>query len=188
MRTRALAAAVEEFAERGFEAGSLRSVARRAGLSQPLISYHFGSKQALWEAVKEEVVRRASVRLTQAIGRHARDEDLVLGLMSAFFEHAHASRTTRRIGLWALLLGDATFSGEAETLQRVAGLVRQAQERGALRNDVPAEHLVWIFRGAVYDWLDNRDRVCEVFGWDPEDSELDTRFLESLRTLGAVGR
>ena len=186
VRARALAAAVEEFAERGFEAGSLRGVARRAGVSPPLISYHFGSKQALLEEVKAEVVHRASVSLAQAIGRHARDADLVRGMMTAFFEHAQVEVTTRRSGLWAQLSGQHSFQGERDTLQRIVALVRHAQERGELRDDVAAEHLVWTFRSAVYGWLDNRERACEVFDLDPDDEATDARYLGALLRLAAA--
>ncbi|MEM9190546.1 MAG: helix-turn-helix domain-containing protein, partial [Myxococcota bacterium] len=85
VRARALEAAIQEFAERGYETGSLRAIARRAGVSQPLISYHFGSKEELWNAVKQEVVQRANARLLLEV-RQADDEDSILGVMRAFFD------------------------------------------------------------------------------------------------------
>lgn len=44
-------AALAEFADKGFEAASIRTIAERTGLKHQLITYHFQSKQALWEAV-----------------------------------------------------------------------------------------------------------------------------------------
>ncbi|MEM9066936.1 MAG: TetR family transcriptional regulator [Myxococcota bacterium] len=184
VRARALEAAIEEFAERGFETGSLRAIARRAGLSQPLISYHFGSKEELWKEVKREVVRRANERLLLEIKR-AKGEDPVLSLMRAFFDFAEAEPLARRIGMWAELAGDTDFEGEAALLRWVVGLVERAQAAGILRDDIPAEHLIWIFRSAVYDWLNNRARICEVFGWDPTRPDLDEHFLASMRRMGS---
>lgn len=50
-RTAILDAAEAEFAECGFDGASMRAIARRAGVHQPLIHYHFDTKEALFEAV-----------------------------------------------------------------------------------------------------------------------------------------
>jgi AcrR family transcriptional regulator len=49
-RDRILAAALEEFANRGFDGTTTAEIARRAGVTQPLVHYHFASKDALWRA------------------------------------------------------------------------------------------------------------------------------------------
>src|SRR5882762_4723178 len=48
-----LDASLSEFAQRGFEAASIRRIAERTGLQHPLITYHFRSKLILWRAVAE---------------------------------------------------------------------------------------------------------------------------------------
>src|SRR5271169_3036434 len=55
LETRAsiLNAAITEFAERGFEGASIRSIADRLGLQHPLITYHYRSKDILWRAAAE---------------------------------------------------------------------------------------------------------------------------------------
>lgn len=50
-----LRAAVEVFAELGYEGASTREISRRAGANQSQIGYHFGSKEALWKAAMESV-------------------------------------------------------------------------------------------------------------------------------------
>ncbi|MGH1505608.1 MAG: helix-turn-helix domain-containing protein, partial [Acidimicrobiales bacterium] len=44
-RARILAAAVEVFAERSFDGASTREIASRAEVTQPLLNYHFQSKE-----------------------------------------------------------------------------------------------------------------------------------------------
>jgi TetR/AcrR family transcriptional regulator len=46
-----LDAALSEFAERGFDAASIRNIAMRIGLQHPLITYHYRTKEILWKAV-----------------------------------------------------------------------------------------------------------------------------------------
>jgi TetR/AcrR family transcriptional regulator len=48
-----LDASLTEFAQRGFEAASIRSIAERTRLQHPLITYHFRTKLILWRAVAE---------------------------------------------------------------------------------------------------------------------------------------
>jgi TetR/AcrR family transcriptional regulator len=48
-----LKAALSEFADKGFEAASIRSIAERTGLQHPLITYHYPTKDALWRATAE---------------------------------------------------------------------------------------------------------------------------------------
>nr|WP_315591729.1 TetR/AcrR family transcriptional regulator [uncultured Cupriavidus sp.] len=50
-RTTILDAALTEFASKGFEAASIRSIADRIGVQHPLITYHYRTKDILWEAV-----------------------------------------------------------------------------------------------------------------------------------------
>ena len=57
-RSAILNAALAEFASKGFEAASIRSIADRIGLQHPLITYHYRSKDVLWQAVAEYVFER----------------------------------------------------------------------------------------------------------------------------------
>src|SRR5436190_12272860 len=52
-RERILDASLVEFAKHSYEGATTASVARRIGVTQPLIHYHFGSKEALWRAAVE---------------------------------------------------------------------------------------------------------------------------------------
>src|ERR1700687_2435194 len=57
-RAAILNAALTEFASKGFEAASIRSIADRVGLQHPLITDHYGSKDIRWHAVAEYVFER----------------------------------------------------------------------------------------------------------------------------------
>jgi AcrR family transcriptional regulator len=50
---RILSAALAAFAERGFDGATTREIAAAAGVPQGLVTYHYASKQALWEAAVE---------------------------------------------------------------------------------------------------------------------------------------
>ncbi len=57
-RDRIVAAAVELFSERSFDGATTREIAARAGVTQPLLNYHFRSKDALWRAAVDSLFER----------------------------------------------------------------------------------------------------------------------------------
>lgn len=56
-RTRLLRFATQIFSQYGYDAVSTGDVARAADLSQPMVHYHFGSKELLWKAAMTELMR-----------------------------------------------------------------------------------------------------------------------------------
>ncbi len=56
-RPRILAAALRQFAEHGYEGTRTAEIARRAGVTPPLVHYHFRTKEQLWRTVVEEMLR-----------------------------------------------------------------------------------------------------------------------------------
>jgi len=61
------------FAERGFEAASIEEVAARAGVSKPIVYEHFGSKEGIYEVVKDREVQYLISLITDSlVGDHPR--------------------------------------------------------------------------------------------------------------------
>jgi TetR/AcrR family transcriptional regulator len=66
-RERIVAAAVEAFSERGFDAASTRDIAQRAGTDQGLVTYHFPNKDQLWRAAADRIFGLLGKRLDEAV-------------------------------------------------------------------------------------------------------------------------
>src|SRR5579864_1940630 len=74
-RDRILAAAADLFSERSFDGATTRDIAARAGVTQPLLSYHFNSKEALWRAAVDSLFAVLDQTLTErAIGLRGVDD------------------------------------------------------------------------------------------------------------------
>jgi len=54
-RASILEAALDVFSERSFEGATTREIATRAGVTQPLLNYHFSTKDELWRAAVDRV-------------------------------------------------------------------------------------------------------------------------------------
>ena len=63
-RERIVIAAVDLFSERSFDGATTREIATRAGVTQPLLHYHFHSKDELWRAAVDSLFER----LRQTLG------------------------------------------------------------------------------------------------------------------------
>jgi AcrR family transcriptional regulator len=61
------------FAERGFEATSIEEIANRAGVSKPIVYEHFGTKEGIYEVVKDREVQRLIAEVDDSlVGDHPR--------------------------------------------------------------------------------------------------------------------
>ena len=60
-----LAAAVEVFADKGFDAATVRDICRKAEANVAAVNYHYGGKEALYAAVLEEVFPKDECRLNE---------------------------------------------------------------------------------------------------------------------------
>jgi AcrR family transcriptional regulator len=62
-------AAVDAFGRRGYAATSVREIVEHAGVTKPVLYYHFGSKEGLMKAIMDEAAKAVS-----AVVEHARLE------------------------------------------------------------------------------------------------------------------
>jgi TetR/AcrR family transcriptional regulator len=91
-------AAAELFAEKGFAATSTREICQRAGITKPVLYYHFGNKEQLYEELvldtfseyKKEV-RRAALRGRSTHGK-------LVEALSAMFSYARHRHNYWRVG------------------------------------------------------------------------------------------
>src|SRR5262245_38825505 len=58
-----LAAAISEFAARGYDGATTAEIARRARVTQPLVHHHFGSKALLWRAAMDQLYAELSAAI-----------------------------------------------------------------------------------------------------------------------------
>jgi TetR/AcrR family transcriptional regulator len=59
------------FAKQGYEAASVREIARQAGVDPALIVHHFGSKEGLWIAVVEQLTEKSSALVDATVALSA---------------------------------------------------------------------------------------------------------------------
>ncbi|VVD83402.1 TetR family transcriptional regulator [Pandoraea aquatica] len=128
------------FAQRGFYASSVRQIAEASGVDAALISHHFGSKEALWVAVVDQIA----------------------ALTHAMVEETHALRDTpgdasERIEKAVRVFVEAVFDNPD-----VGMFFSTAATEEGERLDIITQRLVRPYRDAmvplVADWLKAQNR------------------------------
>ncbi|HUF76110.1 MAG TPA: TetR/AcrR family transcriptional regulator [Longimicrobiales bacterium] len=82
-----IAAARRLFGQRGFDGTSVRAITREAGANLGAVTYHFGSKRALYGAVLEQGLRPIAERVRAAASSEGTALDRMLRVVEAYFEH-----------------------------------------------------------------------------------------------------
>jgi AcrR family transcriptional regulator len=109
-RAEILSAATREFADRGYSGATTAGIARLAGVTQPLVHHHFGSKQGLWNAVLEALFQEFHEALGQAM-REVEGADRATRL--AHLLRAYVSFSGRRPELSRLIRTESSAGGSS---------------------------------------------------------------------------
>ena len=151
-KERILDAAERLFAEQGFDAASLRSITSDAGVNLAAVHYHFGSKEALTEAVfsrRTGPINRERLEVLDAL--EAADTDpTVEQIVEAFirpplrFFQEHEGEAVLRV------LGHAMCQPDESVRALFIDQFREVFERfsvafGRVLHHVPPRELVWRF-------------------------------------------
>lgn len=160
-RAQILEAAGQCFARDGLHGTTMQDIIRQSGLSAGAIYRYFSSKEEIIEAIANE--RHAREQAAIASARRQPDVRAALGEISRrFFGALHDAdeRERRRVGiqLWAEALRDDRIlavvrRGVDEPRTMLAGMIRDAQQRGEMRADLQpdsvARVLVALFHGFI---------------------------------------
>ena len=128
-RARIREAALAQFAAVGFEKATIRAIAADAGVSPGLLRHHFGSKQALREAVDAHVLGEIR-RVSDEVMQDSEHGDLAAAAMSR-----EAIRPYQRYIARALMDGSATIASMFD--QMVAPAEEWLALADASRTDPP---------------------------------------------------
>ena len=86
-RAALIEAARASFSRNGFDGSSVRAITSAAGANLGAITYHFGSKRALYDAVLEQGLRPLLARVQNAVSSEGSALDRMTAVVGAYFEH-----------------------------------------------------------------------------------------------------
>lgn len=174
-RERILEAAHSLFVEKGFAAVSMREIAARSAVTKSLIHHHFGSKEALWELVKERAISAYAEGQEAELRRAtAPDADLLKNGVIRYFTFLQSNPEVVRLFAWTHLDADESCGRlDAELVRLGAERIRQAQQQGLLRADLNPAHVVTLFVNACTQWFTARAHHSQWPGVGSDEEYLD---------------
>jgi TetR/AcrR family transcriptional regulator len=142
-RERILAAALKEFAAKGFAGARVDFIARRAAINKRMLYHYFGNKEGLFKAVLRRKIAERQAWAENLSGDPAES-------LSFWFEAACKDRDWVRLLEWEALRGDAEKVID-EKIRRAAtarGLerIRQRQVRGQISAEFDPRHVMLAMR------------------------------------------
>ncbi len=173
-----LDAAFTVFAERGFGGTSMSLIAERAGVGQPLVVYHFPSKEDLWVAAVESVLGRFLEHLRPSFDAlQGLDPAIRLRLMfQDFTRYSAETPELFQVLLDANKRGGPGLARVAEdqlrpTFERIRELIEPAQKAGAVPAGDPALiYYALVVTGSALFSLNREFKL--LTGRDPRDPDI----------------
>lgn len=102
-KTALLAAAIEVFADKGFDSATVRDICGRAKANVAAVNYHYGSKDGLYAAVLDEVFPTGEewrAQITPSLSPEGRLHEFIRGLAYDIYERGNEMIAQR----WAIFL------------------------------------------------------------------------------------
>ena len=195
-RERILAAAVKEFAAKGYSGARVDAICRASRANPRMLYHHFGDKAGLYVAVLEQVIgdlRREELKL------QVDHVEPLAGMLQLFdFIHGHFASHPELIHL---LSGENLLRGSflrrssktplvaSPLLQLIAGLLRRGERHGVIRKGIDPLHLYVVMVALSYFHRSNAYTLSAIFrtdllqsGWQEQHrqvaAEMLTRFLQ----------
>jgi AcrR family transcriptional regulator len=168
-----LATAKELFSQKGFQFASMDELAKRTGVSKPVIYDLFGSKQDLFKTLMDFELNELATRITTAVEKETDIQSRLSAGLKAFFSFVQENKNS-----WQAFIGATDYpltQAVRQARQRQADLVAELIEQSysfpnhkIISDTIKA--VAWAINGAVESlanwWLDsqlfNLDELVEL--------------------------
>lgn len=190
-----LDAAIESFAELGFDAASVGMIAKRCGCKKALVQYHFASKEKLWQAAVTELWQQREAALPQYFPGTPGFHQTMDGAESLRFVLRQILRFAFAHPAWVgIMFREAASPGPRlewfiEThlrndYEQGLAFISSAQHQGLLPEGDPLE-IILIISGALFYLILTAPLTEKITGRDARDETFIDSYLSTL--LGMLG-
>ena len=177
-RDRIVAAAADLFSERSFDGATTREIAGRAGVTQPLLNYHFPSKEELWRAAVDSLFDALQRTMTErASGLRGVDEVTSAKLRVREF----ITFSARNPQLHRIIMQESKVDGSrmdylvdrhVRPMYEATVAMFESLARVGAVPDIAPEHLYYILTGAGPTMFVLAPECRRLSGLDPSDEAV----------------
>lgn len=187
-----LAAARELMAEKGLPRVTVREVAERAGVQPALVSYYFGSKRGLLQAVVADVASRMLVHMRESAGRGAHFEERLRAIVHDYMSLVGEDPYGPRLIVEQVLFGEEeaidSFADRfaRRNMELIEKVIREGREAGEIR-DVDAMFMIPALLGSCLFFFLAAPIMKRIFGIDEITPELTARYADFVVDMNLRG-
>ena len=189
-RTALLAAGRAAFARKGYDGASIRDITREAGANLGAVTYHFGSKRALYASVLVEGLTPLVDRVGQAAAAPGPSTERLGKVVEAFMDHIGANPDLPRLLLQEIAAGKKPPVELVALVRRNLGhltaILSQGHADGSLRRAHPALSALSVVALPIYLTL-VAPMIREVAGLDIHDAAFRAQALDHVQTFVEAG-
>lgn len=189
-RAALLAAGRRLFARRGFDGASVRDITREAKTNLGAVTYHFGSKRALYVAVLVEGLTPMVDRVGRAAAGAGTPVERLERVVEGFFEHVGANPDLPRLMLQEVTAGRKPPREVVEIVRRnlayVAGILGDGWADGSLRPGHPVLTALSVVSQPIYMTL-VAPMLREAGGVDLGDPATRARAVDHVKAFIRAG-
>jgi AcrR family transcriptional regulator len=179
------------FAEKGFEAVSIREIAKQADDTNiAMIAYYFGSKDGLFKAMIEERFPKTVARL-QAIHEENGDAwDKISAIIDLYVERITGDGSFHKIVFRELTLTiehrsvhrELILSGIEQNWQFIIKYIKEGQGSGLFKADIDPEFTLASVFGTIFQLINMPSWTNRLLGEKDEEYVMSDAFRNRLRT------
>jgi AcrR family transcriptional regulator len=183
-----LETALRLFAEQGFEAVSTRLIAKESGANISLISYYFGSKEKLFEAILSAKIPQMRVQLEAILHDNTLDSwAKVFTLLDLYIDRVFHQRSFNRIIIREMSLMQRPDHANIIVQQIMANwqvifaIFEQGQTQNVFRRNLDIT-MTWVsILGTVFQIVNNSPMACAMVGAKNEEELFSDIYIDRVR-------
>lgn len=170
-----LAAAEQQFGEKGFYGARIDAIAQQSGLNKNMLYIYFGSKEELYRQVLLNMYRRMEEVERRLLERNLEGAELIAELIGAYYDFLEQNPSFVNI-----LMSENLMQGQflrqlpreciaRRTLSELAARIRKSCGEGVFRADVDEQQTVLTMITICFCNFSNRYTLSQLTGCDLND-------------------
>lgn len=170
-----LAAAEQQFGEKGFYGARIDAIAQQSGLNKNMLYIYFGSKEELYRQVLLNMYRRMEEVERRLLERNLEGTELIAELIGAYYDFLEQNPSFVNI-----LMSENLMQGQflrqlpreciaRRTLSELAARIRKSCGEGVFRADVDEQQTVLTMITICFCNFSNRYTLSQLTGCDLND-------------------
>lgn len=156
------------FADRGFKGTSVRDIAEEAGINLAMISYYFGSKVKLMEAIFEVRIGSVQMRIESLL----KDDSITPLQKINMLVDEHVERVAQKECFYKIMITEqlinknptvlhATRQLKIRNAELVGQIIKDGQKKGLFKKKIDVVLMLNTLVGTVWQTMMNRDYYRE---------------------------